>query len=166
MVEFVPDRQRDVLPLPLGPSLDAALAGHSALALSGGQKRRARHRRSQEVWLKEGIQALNELGGEGVAPAEHLPLNSAQRSAVGHLAKLYGDIIKPEDEIDPLRAWMALQGQRPGYTDESVADSGFAVYRRGAVSLPQEGAGKVPLENVLPPVLQSLLVDDGDLTPT
>ena len=58
-------RLRDLLPIPLGAGLAAALRGTSSCPLSQSQVRRARRQRSQEKWLAEALWALNEMGGPG-----------------------------------------------------------------------------------------------------
>eukprot|EP00972_Heterocapsa_arctica_P067387 9946162-Heterocapsa_arctica.AAC.1 len=61
-----PIRDRDVLPLPTGQHCRAELAGYARVRdLSAGNRRRAREQRWQERWMLQGVEALNQLGGEG-----------------------------------------------------------------------------------------------------
>ncbi len=150
-------RLRDLLPIPLGAGLAAALRGTSSCPLSQSQIRRARRQRSQEKWLVEAIRALNEMGGQGVEVPLDTPLTIAQFEAVRRMAAVFGRLRKPPPELDPLGAWKALQGNRSGYSDDSGAGVALATYQRGAVSLPVSLAGLVDIEGFLPPPLQELL---------
>ena len=153
----VAGRLRDVLPLPTGRTLRTFLDGARMLGpQSQSQSRRARKRRAWIDDLDAGIVALNELGGRGRPSGG--TVSSCQASALRHLATSYATAPSLDSTYDPLRAWRALQGQRPGYAD-SVADDSRSSYQRGAVSLPREGAGRVPLLSILPPRLQAQLVD-------
>ena len=114
-------RMRDLLPIPLGAGLAAALRGSSSCPLSQPPVRRARRQRSQEKWLVEAIRALSRMGGQGgVAPLD-APLSSAQLEAVRRLAAVFGRLGKPPPDLDPLGAWKALQGNTSGYSDNSGA---------------------------------------------
>ena len=145
---------RDVLPLPVGPRLDELLLGSQSVGLTGGGARKARRRRREEAWLREGVAALNMLGGRGVAPNEQAKPAACQVSAVRDLARTYGSVPPPPADHCPQRAYGVLLSSGSGYND-SVADGGCVTYRRGAASLPQAGAGRIPLESVLPAALQS-----------
>ena len=149
-------RLRDLLPIPLGAGLAAALRGSSSCPLSQSQMRRARRQRSPEKWLVEAIRALNEMGGQGVEVPLDTPLTSAQFEAVRSMAAVFGRLSKPPPELDPLGAWKALQGNRSGYSDDSGVGVVLATYQRGAVSLPHSQAGLVDIEGLLPPPLQSM----------
>ncbi|CAK0823013.1 unnamed protein product, partial [Prorocentrum cordatum] len=132
---------RDVLPLPLGATLDELLHG--------------------EVWLREGIAALNDLGGRGEnAPARALA--ACQVAAVRRLAQLYGRVEPPPSDLTPLGAWQTLQASRNGYADV-MAEGASTTYRKGAMALPRAAAGRVRLVDVLPPHLQSLLSDSSQM---
>eukprot|EP00959_Pyramimonas_sp_CCMP1952_P303916 6360208-Pyramimonas_sp.AAC.1 len=92
---------RDVLPLPLGVTLDELLHGAAARPLPHGGGRRGRQRRHQEVWLREGIAALNDLGGRGVEAPAGAPA-ACQVAAVRRLAQLYGRVGPPPSDLTPL----------------------------------------------------------------
>ena len=157
------DTSRDVLPLPCGPALDELLRGPRPNACSQSQSRRGRRQRAEERWLRDGISALNCMGGAGRHVNELRTPTLAQRTAIRRLARLYGEVGELDESWDPLGAWSALQGTRPGYSDDVVAAGTSVTYRRGAVSLPQLGGGKVDLIPLRPPPLQSALVEDGGL---
>ncbi len=136
-------------------------ARHCASTAAGAKQ--GRQLRRQEVWLREGIRTLNELGGRGAVACERTALSLPQQLAVRHLARAYGAMSSPPDGHDPLVAWRTLQGSRSGYSDTSEEVLGatagkLAPYRKGAASLPREVAGKVDLAACLPDSLQSLLV--------
>ena len=124
-----PGFTRDVLPLPTGAGLDLHLHGASHCALSAAGAKKGRQLRRQEVWLKEGIRTLNELGGRGAAARERAALSLPQQLAVRHLARAYGAMSSPPDGHDPLVAWRTLQGSRSGYSDTSEEVLGVAAGR-------------------------------------
>ncbi|CAK0808368.1 unnamed protein product, partial [Prorocentrum cordatum] len=152
---------RDVLPLPLGATLDELLHGAAARLLPHGGGRRGRQRRHQEVWLREGIAALNDLGGRGGDAPAGAPA-ACQVAAVRRLAQLYGRVGPPPSDVTPLGAWQTLQASRNGYADV-MAESASTTYRKGAMALPRAAAGRVQLADVLPPHLQSLLSDSSQM---
>ncbi|CAK0852117.1 unnamed protein product [Prorocentrum cordatum] len=152
---------RDVLPLPLGVTLDEPLQGAAARLLPHGGGRRGRQRRHQEVWLREGIATLNDLGGRGVDAPAGAPA-ACQVAAVRRLAQLYGRVEPPPSDLTPLGAWQTLQDSRNGYTDV-VAEGASTTYRKGAMELPRAAAGRARLADVLPPHLQSLLCDSSQM---
>lgn len=78
---------RDLLPIPLGEGLEDVLYGACAPRDSSGQRRKARSSIRAERWLREGLAALNDLGGLGMGVSRDLPLTSAQVSSVRHMAK-------------------------------------------------------------------------------
>ncbi|CAK0825193.1 unnamed protein product [Prorocentrum cordatum] len=152
---------RDVLPLPLGATLDELLHGAAARLLPRGGSRRGRQRRHQEVWLREGIAALNDLGGRGVDAPAGAPA-ACQVTAVRRLAQLYGRVEPPPSDLTPLGAWQTLQASRNGYADV-MAEGASTTYRKGAMALPRAAAGRVRLADVLPPHLQSLLCNSSQM---
>ena len=122
-----------------------------------------RRQRLQERWLRDGVTALDALGGRGAVASESALLAACQVAAVRHLAALYGSVGPPPPEYDPLRAWTALQGEGSGYAEDALADSFGVCYQRGKVSLPQREAGLVELCDVVPPELHSVLVSGEGL---
>ena len=153
-------RDRDVLPLPLGASLDVALLGASATGTSPGQKRRARKQRAVEMELRAGIAALNSISAPGQQADEARPLSGLQQKAVKHLVSQYAAQPSiPSDLADTLGAWQALQGTATGYGDD--AGRTHISYEQGKVSLPSGSSGGVPLASVLPEAQQSVLEGCG-----
>ncbi|CAK0898689.1 unnamed protein product, partial [Prorocentrum cordatum] len=152
---------RDVLPLPLGVALDELLHGAAARLLPHGGGRRGRQRRQQEVWLREGIAALNDLGGRGMDAPAGVPA-ARQVTAVRRLAQLYGRVEPPPSDLTPLGAWQTLQASWNGYADV-MAEGASTTYRKGAMALPRAAAGRVRLADVLPPHLQSLLCNSSQM---
>ena len=135
------DTSRDVLPLPSGPALNELLRGPRPNACSQSQSRRGRRQRAEERWLRDGISALNFMGGAGRQANELRTPILARRTAIRRFARLYGEVGEPDESWDTLNAWSALQGTRPGYSDDVVAAGTSVTYRRGAASLPQLGGG-------------------------
>ena len=161
------DTSRDVLSLPCGPALDELLMWPRQNACSQSQSRRGRRQRAEERWLHDGISALNCMAAWVGLVRRHvdelrIPI-LAQRTATSRLARLYGEVGEPDESWGPLSAWSALLGTRPGYSDDVVAAGTSVTYRRGVASLPQLGGGKVDLIPLLPPCLQSALVEEGGL---
>ena len=160
-------RVRDLLPLPVGAGLDAVLAarrhalgdpGRSAGVRSRGHARRNR----QDAWLHEAVEALNELGGRGVAPPRAgTRLTAAQLTAVDGLAKAFGSVPPPPSDLTPSGAWTALRGSEAGYGPSGQAAGEFAVYQSGKIALPKVGGSAILLSDALPPAYRKLLGDDG-----
>ncbi|CAK0803561.1 unnamed protein product [Prorocentrum cordatum] len=115
----------------------------------------------KEVWLREGIAALNDLGGRGADIPVGAP-TACQVAAVRRLAQLYGRVEPPPSDVTPLGAWQTLQASRNGYADV-MAEGASTTYRKGAMALPRAAAGRVRLVDVLPPHLQSLLSDSSQM---
>ena len=101
--------------------------------------------------------------GEGRSVSADAPLNAAQRTAVHNLAAAYGRVPSSVEKLDDLRAWMMLQGVRPGYGSEDLSAGMHAAYQPGQLSLPRGRAGQVRLIDVAPADLHTLLVDGSGL---
>ena len=158
--------QRDLLPLPVGAGLDAALLGAGGALLTARQQRRAAARaHPQRQWLHEGVAALNEMANPGKVPAPPRAAAPAQTLALTHLADLYRDVGDPPSDLDPARAWHMLRLTRSGYSEED-ADGSTAYFRRGAVALPRAGAGNVQLADCLSPAVQHLMSEGSELCAT
>ena len=153
-------RDRDVLPLPLGPSLDAVLVGATAFGGSSGQRRKARRQRAVEDGLRSGIAALNVISAVGRKADEAQPLSGIQRSAVEHLVTQFAEEPPiPKGFTDNLGAWKALQGSTSGYDDD--AGRTHIGFEQGKVSLPAGRSGTVDLFSVLAPPQQNVLESGG-----
>ena len=153
-------RGRDVLPLPIGASLDDSLLGARATGTSLGQKRRARRQRAVEVELRAGIVALSSISAPGEHADEARPLSGLQQKAVKHLATQFATQPPiPSDLANTLGAWQALQGTATGYGDD--AGRTHISYEQGKVSLPGGSSGGIPLASVLPEAQQSVLEGCG-----
>ena len=149
-------RQRDLFPLPEGAALDTFVFGEPATSLSMSQRRRLRARKPHLEWLRSGVHALNHLAGTTEVKKPEA-LGAHHRRALQHLTEVYFGTGRPPEDLDPLGALSAPQGTATGYAD-CVAGGGATTYRRGAASLPQNGAGKIDLLGCLPPDLQHKLV--------
>ena len=90
----------------------------------------------------------------------HARLVAAQAAAVRTLAAQYGRLGPPPADLDPLGAWQSLQGAASGCSFEGPGVA-RAVFRKGALSLPQGAAGAVDISQLLPPPLRSLLEDEA-----
>lgn len=91
------DTSRDVLPLPCGPALGELLRGPRPNACSQPQSRRGRRQRAEEGWLRDGISALNCLGGAGSQVNELRTPTLAQRTAIRCFARLSGEVGEPDE---------------------------------------------------------------------
>lgn len=73
------------------------------------------------------------------------------------MARAYGQVGAPPEGFCHFGAWSLLQGASPGYGPSGPAGDAGATFRRGAVSLPQDLAGQVAAERLLPAPLRATL---------
>ena len=82
-----------------------------------------------------------------------------QRGALLNLAKAYGRVPDISSDMSDSEAFAKLRKTRTGYSEFGAAAGDFAVYRKGAVSLPRQRAGGVPLRGASPAPLRDILMD-------
>lgn len=100
---------------------------------SGCRKVRRRCARLSHAgeWMAEGIQTLNELGGDGRLPPP--TANAAQRTLLTYIEKAYVDVGAPDPSLDAAGALSELCGSAAVY-DSGRTD--IAPYAKDRVSWP------------------------------
>ena len=140
---------RDLLPMPLGAGLDAALWGSAPFGSSAASARRGAKRGRQRRWLRDGLRSLHALGGQGRRVAPDAELTGARRAVVRRLAGLCGSVSFPDSHHDSDASWTMLQGLRPGYA-EAESEGRRAVNQPSKISSPVGGACRVELASIMP----------------
>ena len=126
---------QDLLPLPVGPCLDAWSAKDS----TGG-------------WFEALVCGVNTLGGRGARRVK-TSLTKAAAQSLDHLLSLADEVPEVPSGLLAKTAVKELLGSNTGYVDEnhkvSVAGKMSTLYRRGKVSLPPKICSTVALEDLL-----------------
>ena len=104
-------RSHDLLPLPCGLALAEAA---SQLAFPD--------------WFREGVKAINELGGRGASSVGKA--NLRQRAALASLVRAYDRIPKCPTSVTAKSSVEHVLGHDPGYVDD-LACCAHKVYQRG-----------------------------------
>ena len=98
---------------------------------------RLRRAHGNRLWANECVRALNEIYGKGDSFDDHsLRPSACQRACLDQIRNTFANVPAPES-CNPVEAYEALCGQRPGYSD---LPQERANYRRELVSLPDPGA--------------------------